>query len=367
MTQPSAPVRVGVPDPALRATVVARTPLRYAEGADRALDRPDHVRAGSSLARVPGGLAIVQDDANFVALLAPDGRVHAVTLPAGDGERRQFDDGRGNKRFKLDLEASFSALVGGESWLVAFGSRSMRARETVAIVRGWERGAPSPTLVHVPALYTALRATAAFAGGELNVEGALLDGDRVRLFNRGNGAARDGRLPADATCDLAWPALLAHLASPAAVPPPEPHDVVTYDLGTIDGVRLTFTDAIAWRDRVLFLAAAERSADATVDGPVAGAAVGVIDRDGRTRWAPLHSADGQRFPGKPEGLAIADDGTLTLVLDVDDPERPAELCAVVLAGEWEPGRGRRDAGRGTREAGGGTRDAGCGTRDAGRD
>ena len=332
-----APIRLAVRDPALSATVVRRTALRYAAGADPSLDRPAHVRAGSSLARVPGGLAVVQDDANLVALVAPDGTVGSVTLPAGADGRRQFDDGRGNKRFKLDLEAGFAATVDGETLLVAFGSGSLPARETVVLVRGWERGAPAATVVPTPALYARLRAAAAFAGSELNVEGAVLVGDRVRLFNRGNGAPTADRAAVDATADLDWPALLAHLRAPDAAPPPEPRAIVAYDLGTIDGVRLTFTDAATWDDRMLFLAAAEQSPDATRDGAVAGAAVGVIDADGRTRWAPLHTADGLPFPGKPEGLALRVDGpdlSLDVVLDVDDPERPAELCAVALGGPW---------------------------------
>jgi hypothetical protein len=45
----------------------SRAPLRYDEGADRSLDRLEHVRAGSSLAWVPGGIAVVQDDANFLS------------------------------------------------------------------------------------------------------------------------------------------------------------------------------------------------------------------------------------------------------------------------------------------------------------
>ena len=55
-------------DPAISAVVLARTPRHYHEGADPGLDRPAHVRAGSSLAWVPGGIAVVQDDANFLAV-----------------------------------------------------------------------------------------------------------------------------------------------------------------------------------------------------------------------------------------------------------------------------------------------------------
>ena len=111
---PDAACRVAVADPALSARVISRAPLLYAGGADAALDRPAHVRAASSLAMVGGRLAIIQDDANFIAVLDPsDGRIESITLPAAAGGERQFDDRRGNKRFKLDLEASVAVVDEG--------------------------------------------------------------------------------------------------------------------------------------------------------------------------------------------------------------------------------------------------------------
>jgi hypothetical protein len=128
------------------------------------------VRAGSSLAWVPGGIAVVQDDANFLAVVEPaDARARSVTLDVGPGGLRQFDDARGNKRHKLDLEACVSLEEEGHALLVALGSGALPRREHALLVDGWERGRPHPTLVHVPRLYAALRAVADFAGGELNL------------------------------------------------------------------------------------------------------------------------------------------------------------------------------------------------------
>ena len=169
----------------------------------------------------------------------------------------------------------------------------------------------------------------------MNVEGALHLGDRVRLFGRGNGAASGAARPVNATCDLAWSGLLAHLRDPDHAPPPGPRDVVRYELGVIDGIPLGFTDATALGDAVLFSAAAEDSPDATRDGRVAGSAVGVIAADGRARWAPLTDPDGRTFDGKVEGLLAAGDGvTLFVVVDADDPDAPSELCTVELHGGW---------------------------------
>jgi len=318
----------------IAAVVVARSPLYYDEGADVSLDRPAHVRAGSSLARVPGGFALIQDDANFVALIDRTGSsVRAIPLPAGVGGRRQFDDRRGNKAHKLDLEACVAVVTEQGTLLLAFGSGSTPEREYIALIDGWEASAPNTTLVHAPRLYDLLRREHAFAGSELNIEGALYLGDCLRLFGRGNGAPRANVRPVNATCDLDWPTLLAHLRAPERNPPPSPANVVRYELGAIDGIPLSFTDATLYSDMVLYSAAAEESPDATRDGRVTGSAIGVIDSPGAIRWAPLTDASGRVLAWKVEGLAAIDDATnrLYVVIDAEDPEAASELCTVELS------------------------------------
>ncbi|HEY0777459.1 MAG TPA: hypothetical protein VGD56_05775 [Gemmatirosa sp.] len=353
-----APLVVARPDPGLSARVEREVPLFYADGADPALDRPAYVRAGSGLARVhtPAGLrlAVVQDDANFIALVHPvSGRAECVTLPAGPDGRRLFEVGRGNKLDKMDLE---SCLVlpdperAGAAMLVALGSGALAVRERIVVVRGLDaRGAAGAEVRVVDAsrLYALLRGIAEFAGAEMNVEGAArvgaADGAVVRLFSRGNGAAAAqtaaGAGGGSATCDIDAEAFAAYLLDPANTPVPPPTRVVRYDLGAIDGEALGFTDAMPWAtprgEGVLYTAAAERSVNAIEDGPVAGSVLGVIDADGGARWAPLVEASGARFTRKAEGVARGDaPGRVWIVLDVDDPAQPAVLCEVVLDGAW---------------------------------
>ncbi|HEX2188451.1 MAG TPA: hypothetical protein VHG51_06105 [Longimicrobiaceae bacterium] len=324
-------------DGGLSARVVSRTPLLYEEGADPGEDRPPHVRAGSSLAWVDGRLAVVQDDANFVALVDPGTlRAAAVPLPRGHGGKRQFDDERGTKVHKLDLEACVSVPGERGDLLLAFGSGSSPRRERVALLEGWSGGEPAVALRDASALYARLRGREDFAGSELNLEGAVWMGGRVRLFGRGNGAPRGGVAPADATCDLEWEALRAYLLDPGAAPPPEPRDVVRYRLGELDGLRLGFTDAALAGGRLLFSAAAEDSPDAVRDGRVAGSAVGVFDATDRVRWTVLRDADGAPLAAKVEGLAVppGGGGRAWVVVDADDPAAPSELCAVELGGRW---------------------------------
>jgi hypothetical protein len=326
-------------DPALSASVITRAPLLYDEGASAELDRPAHVRSGSGLAWVPGGLAVVQDDANFIAIHDPrSGRTGAITLPAGEAGLRQFDDIRGNKRYKLDLESCLTLEGRDGTILLALGSGSTSRREHVVMVDRWEDHAPRVRLVSAPDLYQALRNEASFAGSRLNIEGAVRVDNSVRIFSRGNSAPRRGTPSVNATCDLDLDTLLAYLRAPMKVAPPTPALPVHYQLGTIDGVRLGFTDALAWGDAMLYTATAEVSADATQDGPVSGSAIGVIDPGGTVRWAPLTDTRGELLVAKVEGLAHVPGAPagLYIVLDNDDPAAASELCRVELSGPWRP-------------------------------
>jgi hypothetical protein len=324
------------PDPTLAARVVRSLPLVYAEGADPALDRPPHVRAASGLVRVDGRVAVIQDDASFVALVDPGtGRARAVTLPAGEGGLRQFDDERGNKRFKLDLEACVMLPDGGREMLAAFGSGSTSAREKIVLVRGIASSTPDVRVVDASALYAGLRANAGFAGSEMNVEGAAVVGGVLRMFNRGNGAPRDGVEPVDASCDLDLAAFRAWLAAPSSAPAPKPETVMSYELGEIGGRPLGFTDVSVRGDALLYAAAAEDSPDATRDGPVAGSAIGII-RGGEARFAVVRDAGGGRYDSKIEGILPhpGDPGRLWAVIDRDDPGTPSELLEIELEGGW---------------------------------
>lgn len=323
----------GYKDPELRARVVRSIPLLYTDGADPALDRPPHVRAASGIAWIGGVLAVVQDDSNFIALVDPQTtHVHAMTLPAGPGGVRLFGTDRGNKQFKLDLEASVALPDGPGEMLVAFGSGSTPRRERIVLVRGIPE-APWVEVCDASAFYALLRAAHEFSGSEMNVEGAAWRDGRLLLFNRGNGAPVDGRQPVDATCEVDWERLRAHLLDRDA-PAPAPERITRYELGDIDGWRLTFTDASVVGDALLFAATAEASPNTYDDGPVAGSALGIIDGSG-ARWAVIEDASGGRFDGKVEGIAPGvRRGTMLVVIDRDDPHLPSELCEVELGGAW---------------------------------
>jgi len=328
------PIVQAVRDSALQAIVQKSVPLFYSKGADPTLDRPAHVRAGSSLSWFGERLALIQDDANFLVLIEPNSlQVDAIPLPAGEGGLRQFDDLRGNKQFKLDLEACVTVPTPDGDLLLAFGSGSTLYREKIVMLR--ESADPAtPILEEANALYKQLRHHTAFAGSELNIEGAIFRNGWVRLFNRGNGKSQAGCLPVNATCDLLWDELVAYLQEPDKQPVPHLQQICQYDLGTLEGLRLTFTDATVTQQNVIFSATAEDSPDASSDGAVAGSVLGILDAD--ARWIELRTLDGALFTSKVEGVCVSrrSANRLYLVVDVDDPIRPCELCEVELDGDW---------------------------------
>jgi len=326
-------------DPDCSARIVSRRSLSYRHGEDPALDRPAHVRAASGVAWIGGLLAVVQDDANFVALIEPEtGLALDVALPVGPNGARLFDDARGTKHLKLDLEACFAVRTEGRpTRFVALGSGSKRARERIVVLDFDDSGrrVTDVRVLDASALYAQLRTRTDFSGSELNLEGAVLHGQTLRLFQRGNGAPLAELAAVNAVGELDWPAFEGYLdsqASPASVPALK--RVTQYDLGNIAAVPLSFTDATATpQGGVLFLASAEDSADTVSDGRVHGTRVGELAADGSLRTAPLLGEDGAPSHVKAEGIVLdrKDPTRAWVVVDMDDPTLASELLEVKLS------------------------------------
>jgi hypothetical protein len=222
-----------VADPAPTARVVARQPLRYRRGADPGLDRPGFVRAASALVWFGDELIVIQDDALFIGIVdVATGLVDDV--PVGVGAVRTFDAARGNKQDKPDLE---SAIVVGDE-LIAFGSGGpLPGRQ---VVLRWRRGG-APALHATPAVFAAL-ACHAVPDGALNVEGAVVIGDRVWLANRGG----DRGVTRDCLIAVAVDGLIAALDGA----PLEVIARVELALPELDGVALHVTDLALHDDQL---------------------------------------------------------------------------------------------------------------------
>jgi len=316
----SVPLAVARLDPQLEAVLTEIAPLEYFGGGRPSDDLPPHVRGASGVCRDAGSLVVVQDDVLALAVRDVRGAVAARLLPAGEGGVRVFDESRANKHLKLDLEAC-ARLPEPDARLVLFGSGSLPARERLVVV---DR-AGAARVFDASALYAQLRADTAFSGSELNVEGAVVDGQVVRLFQRGNGAPRGDLEPVDATIELALSEFVAWLDGARAAPAPT--RAVQYDLGRVRDVRFGFTDAARLDDgRIAFLACAEASPDAVADGEVLGCRFGLIDGDD-VRTADVVDGDGRAVRLKLEGLAPRPGEPLAfdVVIDMDRGDEPARI------------------------------------------
>ena len=146
------------------------------------------------------------------------------------------------------------------------------------------------------------------------------------------------------------------------LPPPQVHDIVNFDLGSVNGVSLTFTGSApaaaatssAANNRVfeetdfIYTAGAEASPDATRDGAVVGTAIGLVksidyfaSKDKLDYDAGIYNfmtyPNGTKFLHKTEGITIPPgtgfwrrqgDGIALTVLDLDNPNVPSQMCLV---------------------------------------
>jgi hypothetical protein len=320
---PSSPI-----DPAWVAQLRSPTPLYFAHSA-AADDLPDHVSAGSGIRRWGERVVILQDDVNALALLNLHTRnIEPLLLPAGPDGRRSFGDDRGNKALKLDLEA---CVVLPHGRFVAFGSGSTAARERIVVVEE----AHTAQLVDASQFYARLRANRAFAGSELNIEGAVVTPGGLMLFQRGNGAPMEGRQPVNASGVIDIDHFTRWLRGEA--PAPDLTSVRQFDLGSVQGVPFSFTDATTLPDgRVVFIASAEDSPDTYHDGVVVGSRVGVIE-DQCVYMADIQDEHGTPSRLKLEGIDFLaqserDGLEFQVVADMDDPNAAAMLATLM----WGP-------------------------------
>jgi hypothetical protein len=179
---------------------------------------------------------------------------------------------------------------------------------------------PTFTVTDLAPLYRRVAAALGLRDDQLNLEGACRVGDRLRWFQRGNAAA--GVPTASVDVDLA-----------ALQDRPDVSGIRRYDLGTVAGVALGVTDAVALADgRILVSAAAEDTPNPVDDGPNVGAAIALLEDDAVVAIAPVPAFSGA-VP-KIEGLAVreqtADGVRLLAVVDVDDPLVPSQEFAVRL-------------------------------------
>ncbi len=284
--------------------------------------RPFHLSAASGLVCLNSFSYVVSDDELHLGVFRTENSKPGHLIRLFDGALP--DSKRDRKKQKPDFEAltllpPFWEYPRGA--LLVLGSGSRRNRRMGALLgldaQGAMRG--SSHVVDLSPIFAPLDDELQ----ALNIEGAVVSGNELRLFQRGN-----GRHAENAIIRYELAAVLDALSSEQCGSI-KPSAINTLDLGQIDGIPYCFTDAAALPNGdMVFTAIAENTDDAYNDGPCMGAAIGIAGNDGRLRW--LRGLD---RPYKVEGIdARADGGVIRLLLvtDADDAHIPAGLFSATI-------------------------------------
>ena len=284
--------------------------------------RPAYLSAASGLVCVKSHMYVVADDELHLGIFRKDDAAPGTLFRLFDGALPVAAKDR--KKAKPDFEAltffpPFGAYPHGALLACGSGSRPNRCRGALVGVDAHGALEGAPRGVDLACIMTPL--TEAFPA--LNVEGVVVSGDELRIFQRGN-----SKNSANAMIRFPLPAVLHALChAPQETVAPRAQDRI--DLGRVDGVPLTFTDAAALPNGdMVFSAVAEDTDDAYLDGRCVGAAIGLLGADGALRWVQRLSE-----PYKIEGLDAQMDGDvmrLLLVTDADDIGIAAHLFSAAV-------------------------------------
>jgi len=288
------------------------------------LGRPSHLSAASGLVEAGAFLYVVADDEFHLGVFPTSGKEAGTLLRLRPGALPDAPAAR--KAAKPDLEALARIAPspnhpGGA--LFAMGSGSRPNRRAGFVIELEEQGAAisSPRCVDLSGIFAAFDDQVK----DVNIEGAMLDGERMRLLQRGNKG--HGR---NAVIELNCERLNHRLRHDDSIGSAELRHISYFDLGDVQGVPLCFSDGVALPDgSTVFTAVAEDTDDNYADGRCVGAAVGIINASGNLRAL-------RRLvrPLKIEGIHAHIDGNLLRVLlatDADDPQIPASLYTAELA------------------------------------
>ena len=286
--------------------------------APSAAGRSAHLSAASGVARRGDFVYVIGDDELHLGVFRLSSRAPGRLVRVLSGDLPDDPDARSSA--KPDLEAltllppfeshPYGALLG-----LGSGATPERSRGFVGALAADGSIAGDPYELDLDPLYRLLRDEVP----ELNVEGAATMGDRLWLLHRER-ARTGGNLVAE----LSLEQLMRSLREDRCLDAEELAAVRRYDLGEIDGVKLTFSDATPIADQLLvFTASAEGD-----DGRIRGSVVGTLGLDGKVQR--LRTID-RRW--KVEGVhASIDTGVLdfTFVCDQDDPDQPAPLLSATM-------------------------------------
>lgn len=284
-----------------------------------ASNRPAYLSAASGLVCVQSWIYVVADDEHHLGVFRQSSQAPGALVRLLEGDLPEGPKQR--KKHKADFEVlvklpAFGGYAHGA--LLAAGS-GLRAKRQKGVVIGLDdagalRGVPKR--VDLAFMFGALERELA----SINVEGAVVLGSNFVLFQRGNKSGTNAVITFSLT-----PFLAAIEGAQAEI---APRSIQTINLGHINGIPLSFTDAAALpTGDIVFSAVAEDTDDTYNDGRCAGSALGMLGVDGALRWLRTLA-----HPHKIEGLDVRRENenvSVLMVTDADDISVPAKLLSSI--------------------------------------
>lgn len=177
------------------------------------------------------------------------------------------------KKDKPDLEAI--ALLGKDLYL--FGSGSTESRN-----RLFKYNLKSGKIITKDStdIYSKIKREYSIADDELNVEGVILNGESIYIFQRGNGKmGKNGIIYVNDSGENST------------------FEFIPFDLPKINNVPTTFTDSVLVDGIIYFLATAEDTTSTYLDGEVIGSIIGTIDLKTMKLINAIQITDKHKFEG----------------------------------------------------------------------
>lgn len=282
-----------------------------------------HLSAASGMWIVGDTLYVVADDELVLGVFSMLDTQPGCTLTIISGELPK--DAKHRKAAKPDFESltclpACPAYPYGALLALGSGSTEQRKRGMLWPFNAEQQLSESAQLFNLQALYYPLEQVFA----DLNIEGVVIQGDCLKLWQRANNQHRD-----NAVIEYNLQDLYAVIHAKSDTLNLQPQRIDYYDLGEVAGVPLTFTDAYALEDGAcVFTAAAENTDNSYLDGECVGAAIGLIDAERQLRWLrpvlPVYKLEGISAKQVDDQLQIY------LVSDADNPDIPAHLLEAYI-------------------------------------
>ena len=270
---------------------------------------PTGVKAASGLVKSGNDFYVIADDELSLFQFNFEGETHMNSVPLVSGTLSE--DPKARKKQKPDWEALVKLeLTDRQNVLLAIPSGSTENRMTGAFVKltlsNQVDKNQNVTQVDFSKVYASLLKTIP----ELNIEGACVFKNQLKLFQRGNGLSG-----INAVIDIDLAGFCHDLTNSLPIDAKHILAIHNYNLGHLNGYKLDFTDACALDDTIWFLAVAEASQSTYDDGQYHGAILGCLDANGKeTARYEIDCA------AKPEGLWVEADGqrlSFYIVTDAD--------------------------------------------------